>query len=142
MNVTWTLGFPSGHEQGDYLTLDLGGTNLRVCWIHLQGRSRETEVDQESFRLPDDIKTGQAEQLWDYVADSLRTFIDQRGLKGDADDPLLLGFTFSYPAHQEFVDHGVLQTWTKGFDIDGVEGKDVSQQLREAMERRVSFRPR
>jgi hexokinase len=30
----------------------------------------------------------------------------------------------------------VLQTWTKGFDIKGVEGKDAAQQLREKMEAR------
>jgi len=42
-----------------------------------------------------------------------------------------LGFTFSYPARQERIDHAVLQTWTKGFDIKGVEGEDVAQHLRD-----------
>jgi hexokinase len=28
MNVAWVMGFPSGEEQGTYLALDMGGTNL------------------------------------------------------------------------------------------------------------------
>jgi hexokinase len=32
----------------------------------------------------------------------------------------------------------VLQTWTKGFDIKGVEGHDVADQLRQALHKRVS----
>lgn len=50
------------------------------------------------------------------------------------DKSIPLGFTFSYPARQECIDHAVLQTWTKGFDIKGVEGKDAAQQLREKIE--------
>lgn len=42
-----------------------------------------------------------------------------------------LGFTFSYPATQESIDHAVLQTWTKGFDIKGIEGNNVAEQLRD-----------
>lgn len=49
-----------------------------------------------------------------------------------------LGFTFSYPAVQDRIDHGVLTTWTKGFDIKGVENEDVVKQLEDALAKRVS----
>jgi len=52
-------------------------------------------------------------------------------------DTLPIGFTFSYPATQDFIDHGVLQRWTKGFDIDGVEGKDVVPMFVAAIEKKV-----
>lgn len=51
---------------------------------------------------------------------------------------LSLGFTFSYPVRQDCVDRGKLVTWTKGFDIKGVEGEDVVLQLGQALERQVS----
>lgn len=51
---------------------------------------------------------------------------------------LPLGFTFSYPVRQDRVDRGTLVTWTKGFDIKGVEGEDVVLQLGQALEKRVS----
>lgn len=50
---------------------------------------------------------------------------------------LPLGFTFSYPVQQDSVDRGCLVTWTKGFDIKGVEGQDVVIQLGEAIGKRV-----
>lgn len=51
---------------------------------------------------------------------------------------LPLGFTFSYPVEQQYVDRGTLVTWTKGFEIAGVEGQDVVLQLDEAISKRVS----
>lgn len=51
---------------------------------------------------------------------------------------LPLGFTFSYPVEQEAIDCGTLVTWTKGFDISGVEGQDVVLQLGDAISKRVS----
>lgn len=51
-----------------------------------------------------------------------------------------MGFTFSYPVEQEAIDRGTLVTWTKGFDIAGVEGQDVVLQLGEAIRKQVSFK--
>ncbi|KAK5326198.1 hypothetical protein LTR70_002198 [Exophiala xenobiotica] len=120
-------------EKGDFLTLDLGGTNLRVCWIRLKGNKADLEIKQHSYKMPNEIKTGKASELWSLVAESLQAFIQDQALEGTKDNPLHLGFTFSYPAIQEYIDQGTLQTWTKGFDIKGVEGQDVATQLRTAM---------
>ncbi|KAK5696816.1 hypothetical protein LTR97_008120 [Elasticomyces elasticus] len=136
MNVTWVLGSPTGHERGSFLTMDLGGTNLRVCWITLKGQDAETEIIQEKYLLPTELKTGSADALWDFITNSLAEFIKSQHLGGTREEPLPLGFTFSYPAIQEYIDHGKLQTWTKGFDIDGMEGEDVASQLRDAMDKR------
>ena len=137
MNVTWVLGWPDGHEQGQFLAVDLGGTNIRVCWITLKERQGETEIVQEEYKLSDEMKAGSAEELWAFIAESLETFIRDQNLKGTEEDPLQLGFTFSYPAHQDYIDHGKLVTWTKGFDIKGAEGEDAAGALREAMKKRV-----
>ncbi|KAF2178026.1 hexokinase [Zopfia rhizophila CBS 207.26] len=141
MNITWVLGLPSGNEKGKFLTLDLGGTNLRVCLVTLHGEDGKKEkhsLTQEQYRLPNELKSGTAEELWNYVADSLHQFIEGKDLGKEytKDNPLPLGFTFSYPATQKAIAHGILQTWTKGFDIKGVEGKDVAQQLRDAISAR------
>lgn len=138
MNLTWVLGFPSGNEKGSFLTLDLGGTNLRVCWIVLAGKHNDKQIEQASYRLPDELKQGKAKDLWDFIADSLQKFIEDNELEGTVEKPLPLGFTFSYPATQDYIDHGVLQTWTKGFDISNVEGHDAASQLREALAKRVT----
>ncbi|CAG8089637.1 unnamed protein product [Penicillium salamii] len=135
MNVTWVMGFPDGHEQGTYLALDMGGTNLRVCEITLTEEKGAFDITQSKYKMPDELRTGTAEELWEYIADCLQQFIETHHQeKNIAKIPL--GFTFSYPATQEYVDHGILQRWTKGFDIDGVEGKDVVPPLEEILKKR------
>lgn len=134
---------PTGHEQGTYLTLDMGGTNVRVCEVTLKQKG-EVETIQKKFPLPSDIKTGAAEELWDFLADCVGKFIKQEGLMdGDKKgklgegDTIPLAFTFSYPMSQDSICHGVLQRWTKGFDVKGVEGEDVGSQLDDALKRKV-----
>ena len=135
MNVTWVMGFPDGYETGTYLALDMGGTNLRVCEINLPEEKGEFDITQSKYRMPEELKTGKAEELWDYVADCLQQFIEYHH-EGEELDKMPLGFTFSYPATQEYIDHGILQRWTKGFDIEGVEGQDVVPPFEAAVAKR------
>jgi hexokinase len=124
MNPTWVMGYPTGDEVGQFLALDMGGTNLRVCEVILTEDKGEFEIIQSKYRMPDELKTGEGEELWEYIADCLQQFIEYHHENEDLGQ-LPLGFTFSYPATQDHIDHGVLQRWTKGFDIKGVEGRDV-----------------
>lgn len=142
MHQTWVHRLPSGNERGTFITLDLGGTNLRVCEINLHGHEKEgkekTQLDQKQYKLPEELKKGDADGLFNFIAQELEDFVKSKGLDKEysKDRPMPLGFTFSYPATQARIDHAVLKTWTKGFDISGVEGQDVAQQLREKIEQR------
>lgn len=138
MLPTWVLGFPSGHECGEYLTIDLGGTKLRICWVTLNQGKGENHSESEIYHIPKDYKVGTADQLWSFLAESMEDFMTKRHIEPEEGTVIPLGFTFSYPATQEYIDQGVLQTWTKGFDIKGVEGHDVADQLRQALHKRVS----
>lgn len=138
MNPTWVMGYPDGNETGTFLALDMGGTNLRVCEIILIEEKGEFDIIQSKYRMPEELKTGQSEELWEYIADCLQQFIEYHHDVEDLQqiDKLPLGFTFSFPVTQNYIDNGVLQRWTKGFDIAGVEGKDVAPLFEAALEKR------
>ncbi|KAF2122055.1 hexokinase-domain-containing protein [Lophiotrema nucula] len=142
MNLSWVLSMPTGDEKGTFLALDLGGTNLRVCIVELHGKEgkegKRHTLTQEQYKLDPKIKESTTEDLWNHVADTLQTFLSSKGLDKQytPDSPMPLAFTFSYPALQDRIDHGKLVTWTKGFDISGVEGHDVAAQLRAKIEDR------
>ncbi|KAL2270224.1 hypothetical protein VTJ83DRAFT_2408 [Remersonia thermophila] len=125
MNPTWVMSRPSGYETGSFLALDMGGTNLRVCQVTLTEQKSEFDIIQSKYRIPEELKTGDAEELWEYIADCLLQFIETHHGDVSKIEKLPLGFTFSYPATQNYIDEGVLQRWTKGFDIAGVEGRNV-----------------
>lgn len=137
MNPTWVMSFPDGYETGTFLALDMGGTNLRVCEITLTNQKSEFDIIQSKYRMPEELKTGTSEELWEYIADCLQQFIETHH-GNTTQDTLPLGFTFSYPATQNYIDEGVLQRWTKGFDIDGVEGQNVVPLFEAALKARVS----
>ena len=124
MLPTWTVGFADGTERGAYLALDMGGTNLRVCEVTLKTDGKYDMI-QSKYLLPEEVKSGNAEKLFDYIADCLMRFVEDNEEQRQDNDWYHLGFTFSYPCKQEAIDHGVLERWTKGFDVKGVEGEDV-----------------
>ncbi|GAV28882.1 hypothetical protein PMKS-002360 [Pichia membranifaciens] len=129
----WVMDYPTGQETGDYLAIDLGGTNLRVVKVSLLGDSKFT-YEAEKYPIPVPMRTGKSEDLWNFIADSLDTFVKKHyGSRGSSMAKLPLGFTFSYPASQDAINEGVLQRWTKGFDIDGVEGENVVPLLQDAI---------
>uniref|UniRef100_A0A3Q4MI21 Phosphotransferase n=1 Tax=Neolamprologus brichardi TaxID=32507 RepID=A0A3Q4MI21_NEOBR len=64
------------------------------------------------------------------------TFLESHNLKGQT---LPLGFTFSFPCEQLEIDKSILIRWTKGYNCSGVEGKDVVQLLKEAIQRRGDY---
>lgn len=135
------MSYPDGYETGTYLALDMGGTNLRVCEITLTDQKSEFDIIQSKYRMPEELKTGTSEELWEYIADCLQQFIETHHGTTKLEGTLPLGFTFSYPATQNYIDEGILQRWTKGFDIDGVEGHNVVPPFEAALNARVSRPP-
>lgn len=129
----WVHDFPTGKETGNYLAIDLGGTNLRVVLVKLGG-NRDFDTTQSKYALPEHIRTAHSDDLWGFIAKCLKKFVVEEFPEGCTSN-LPLGFTFSFPASQSAINSGILQRWTKGFDIEGVEGHDVVPMLQAAIEK-------
>jgi len=124
---------PTGKEKGSYLALDLGGTNFRVCEVYLEGQS-SVRLRQKKFTIPEDCKNADGEVLFDFLANSVESFLKDSGVSTDQD--LELGFTFSFPVNQTALNAGNLLVWTKGFHCSNTEGKDVVEMLNQAFVRK------
>ncbi|PPQ76228.1 hypothetical protein CVT26_008579 [Gymnopilus dilepis] len=139
MIPTFVFGWPTGEEKGDFLALDLGGTNLRVCLVTIQGEGK-FEITQSKYRLTEEQKQDDGQKLFDFCAESLKTFIDttmaeNTGIHLEKGQKLPLGFTFSYPCSQERIDDGILIRWTKGFGAADTEGRNVADMFRQSIEK-------
>lgn len=130
--VTYVQRFPKGTESGKFLALDLGGTNFRVLYIHLDGNG-DFEQISKSYGIPTSIMVGHGEHLFDYIAKCLAEFAKELNIQ---DEILPLGFTFSFPVIQEGLTSGILVRWTKGFQCEGVVEQNVVKLLEKAIERR------
>ncbi|XP_033834126.1 hexokinase-2-like [Periophthalmus magnuspinnatus] len=137
MLPTFVRATPDGTEKGDFLALDLGGTNFRVLHVRVNEDEKSVlKMDSEICAIPQEIMTGTGEQLFDHIAACLGTFLEKQGLK---EQVLPLGFTFSFPCEQKEIDKSILIRWTKGFNCSGVEGRDVVQLLKEAVRRQGDY---
>ncbi|KAM6356305.1 hexokinase-3 isoform 2-T2 [Alca torda] len=131
MLPTYVRGTPDGTERGEFLALDLGGTNFRVLVVRVAEDG--IRMASEIYLIPTDIMQGTGEALFDHIIDCIMDF----QLKQDLMEQVLpLGFTFSFPCQQLGLDKAVLLTWTKGFSASGCVGEDVVQLLREAAQRK------
>nr|XP_006076386.2 hexokinase-3 isoform X2 [Bubalus bubalis] len=131
MLPTYVRATPDGSERGDFLALDLGGTNFRVLLVRVA--TGGVKISSQIYSIPECVAQGSGQQLFDHIVDCIVDFQQKQGLSGQS---LPLGFTFSFPCKQMGLDQGILLNWTKGFNASGCEGQDVVCLLREAIRRR------
>ncbi|XP_045890546.1 hexokinase-2 [Micropterus dolomieu] len=137
MLPTFVRSTPDGTEQGEFLALDLGGSNFRVLLVRVMANGKqEVEMEDQIYSIPDHLMRGSGSELFEHIADCLANFLEKLGIK---DKKLPLGFTFSFPCQQTKLDESVLLSWTKGFKASGVEGKEVVSLLRKAIKKRGDF---
>ena len=129
---TYVTKLPTGEESGRFLALDLGGTNFRILLMDI-GSQGKFEMDSKVYAIEQEIMTGTGEALFDHIASCLASFVRDKNLEMEN---LPLGFTFSFPLIQEGLAVGRLAQWTKGFKCSSVEGNDVVDLLKQAIERR------
>ncbi|KAI1211946.1 putative glucokinase [Annulohypoxylon truncatum] len=149
---TYVTGVPNGTEKGLYLAVDLGGTNFRVCSIHLNGDTT-FNLTYSKVAIPKELMVAkQATDLFGFLAKQIELFLKtHHGEHFDAhirrrqtvstpegyrDEQIFrLGFTFSFPVQQFGINKGTLMRWTKGFDIPDAVGKDVCALLQQEIDK-------
>ncbi|CDQ91206.1 unnamed protein product [Oncorhynchus mykiss] len=137
MLPTFVRSTPDGTEKGDFLALDLGGTNFRVLLVKVSDNGKQkVEMENQIYAIPEELMRGSGEELFDHIAECLANFMEKLGIKNQK---LPLGFTFSFPCQQTKLDESILVSWTKGFKSHGVEGRDVVSLLRKAIIKRGDF---
>ena len=127
------LDIPSGAEKGMFLSVDFGGTNVRVSLISLQGNGKITIIRRITAPLRDpggrydytsDAATGR--ELFCFLAEQIADLVKP----GEA---FYLGHTFSFPTEMHGLNKAVLIGWTKEFKTRMAEGRDVNSLLEEAL---------
>ncbi|KAF9950993.1 glucokinase [Mortierella alpina] len=125
MVPSYVLDRLNGTEIGSYLTLDVGGTYIRVVSVNLLGHGQVVS-QHKKYKIDEELKTSEAKLL----------FVDEHAIVVPLETELELGFTFSFPVKQTGIDSGTLITWTKGFSCPHMVGKDPAAFLQDAFHRK------
>jgi hexokinase len=86
---------PSGHERGQYLAVDLGGTNMRVALVRLQDNEATVQKLDKST-IPEAVKTGTAREFFNWIAEKIVNLVGQSTLD-EGEYEWKLGVTWSFP---------------------------------------------
>jgi hexokinase len=116
--VTPVTALPTGKEKGKFISIDVGGTNLRVGMVELVGEIDDGAQQEEtgprekikrshdrSWPIGDHLKMDKAEDLFawigDCIAEILTDALHETHTSASVESPfgeeLLLGITFSFP---------------------------------------------
>lgn len=122
--VTPVTALPTGKEKGKFLSIDIGGTNLRVAFVELVGELAEPvngekengtnkkdvfakikQSHEKNWPIGDHLKMDQAEDLFAWIADCIAQVVEEAledaqvtgGIESPLGEELLLGITFSFP---------------------------------------------
>ncbi|XP_022656282.1 hexokinase-2-like [Varroa jacobsoni] len=133
MENTFLPGLPNGSENGEFLALDLGGTNFRVIHVVINPSISSPEYHIKYHSVPESTRLGPGEHLFDFLASCIDDFLVEKELR---EKRLNLGFCFSFPMTQKALNKGILVSWTKSFNCTGVVGNDAVQMLKEALNRK------
>lgn len=102
MIPSFVTSLPTGNEKGTFISVDLGGTNLRAAAVQLLGAGR-VEVLEVKCPVTDELRRGTGEALFDWMTDNINELINVKGKhlfteeerRGDV--TLSIGVTWSFP---------------------------------------------
>ncbi|XP_014768076.1 hexokinase HKDC1 [Octopus bimaculoides] len=122
----------SGNENGTYLGLDLGGTNLRLFRVKFVNGKADTCL--KYYKMPAECFKGSSLQVFEFMADCIKEFLTYDNL--DNCGRLPLGFTFSFPSTKKSLTDVELIIWTKTFKCTDGPGMNVGQTLEDCLKRK------
>lgn len=135
------IGKPTGHEQGTFMTIDMGGTNLRCTKYKISNGNFEkvAEIKEKLINKEKNYdltkSNSDAKQLFGFMADCMGKLVEPG-------ESLYLGNTFSFPCRQEGINDAYLIQWTKEITTSGVVGQNINKLLAEALkEKNINITP-
>lgn len=97
MIPSYVTRMPKGDETGTFLSLDLGGSNLRVSAVELLGQG-QVQVAEVKRIVTDELRTGAIDSFFDWMADAVHELLLQQHMTElSATEPLAMGVCWSFP---------------------------------------------
>lgn len=133
---------PTGKERGTYLALEVGGSNLRVALVDLDGRKngKPTLKIRRSVNSPITMAVRRLEGLefFDWIAERIREMLamDKEAYKQMLSKPIRMGVAWAFPIDQKSIRSGNVLGMGKGFRCSAaVTGRDLAKTITQACQR-------
>lgn len=128
---------PSGTEEGNFLSVDLGGSTFRVAFVHLTP-SDQSIICQDVYPVSDQVKNMSGECFFDWMAEKVKHAIDiaiDGGVISSDYERINIGLSWSFPFVQTSdPGSGSIASMGKGYNV---EEEILGWDLRESFESRL-----
>jgi len=114
------------------LVLDAGGTNFRVAQVKFSGNGKTVIEKFQKFPMPGSRGLVHKDEFFDTIVDYMREALDS----WSSEQPLHIGFCFSYPTEIKPNKDGRLIHFSKEINAHEVEGELIGTNLRQALIKR------
>ncbi|KAF7559958.1 hypothetical protein G7046_g4197 [Stylonectria norvegica] len=134
MLPSYSYQLPEGTECGRFLSLDVGGSTLRVALVELRGRVCEDGEESKiisikSYHITPAIKDLEGMEFFNWMAQRISDTLEDGPEEGGTPErPLPMALAWSFPIEQTSLAGGKLQGMGKGFLAHrGLLGQDLGQ---------------
>ncbi|KAL9341240.1 hypothetical protein Peur_067459 [Populus x canadensis] len=139
MLVSYAASLPKGDEKGLYYGLNLRGTNFLILCARLGGRNEPiSDLYGKEISIPTNVLSGTSQELFDYIAVELATFVSEHPPDDTLDAPereKKLGFTVSYLVDQAAASSDSAIKWKSFSANDTVEKAFINDIINRALEK-------
>lgn len=124
---------PTGNERGVYLSVDVGGSTLRVALVQLFGKeAKPVALHNERHPITERLKCANGEDFFLWIGHKIKAALELCKKKSKLhhsvfNDTLNMGLSWSFPIAQlEDISRGTILTMGKGYKVaDQIAGKDL-----------------
>lgn len=119
MLPSYCTTLPTGKEKGTYVSLDLGGSTLRIALIELCGRDAQQSPMAirhiAAFKIDERIRRLSGTEFFDWMASKIEVVLAEQKETWSPNTTLPLGLAWSFPIEQTSHRGGKIQGMGKGF---------------------------
>lgn len=118
---------PSGKEKGTFLSVDVGGSTLRVALVKLAGRNSVTPISvlhSKHYPITDAFKNSSGHDFFMWICNKIKDAVECANIC----TRLYMGLSWSFPFSQlEDISKGTILTMGKGYTITNeITGWDLN----------------
>ncbi|KAJ9609823.1 N-acetylglucosamine kinase 1 [Cladophialophora chaetospira] len=140
MLPSYCHALPNGKETGTYISLDVGGSTLRIALVELHGREAQNPMaikTMASFKIDEQIRRLPGTEFFDWMASRIQVTLEERKDTWSPDETLPLGLAWSFPIEQTSHRGGKVQGMGKGFACaETTLGMDLGELIEAACARK------
>ena len=140
MLPSYCHALPNGKETGTFISLDVGGSTLRIALIELHGRDAQNPMvikNMASFKIDEQIRRLPGTEFFDWMASNIQITLEETKDAWSSEETLPLGLAWSFPIEQTSHRGGRVQKMGKGFACaETTLGMDLGELIEAACARK------